>query len=562
MLTHIFIRNFAIIEKLDLDLENGMTALTGETGAGKSILLDALGLILGDRADSNNVKHNADKADISASFDISKLNELKDWLTENDLENADEDEFRECIIRRVVNKDGRSKAYINGITVTLQQIRSAGEMLIDVHGQHEHQSLMRRDIQRRLLDDYSNHNDLLSDVRKAYEIWFESENKLKDLQEKASDRNERVALLKYQVEELEQLDPQENEYNALVVEHNQLANVDKHLSVCANGSDTLYDNENSVYSLISQQIKEITSLDSDNKELASIIELLTEAQTQVSEAASLSKSYLDNLEHNPERLNEIDQRLNSIHEQARKHHIEPQQVFDIYNQLSEEYDQLTNAEESLDSLSTQRDKHKQSYLKLAKNISNKRIKAAKTLSTKITAAMQTLNMTGGIFKITVTQSEPLKCSAEGFDSIDYLVSANPGQPAKLLAKVASGGELARISLAIQMITAHQGHIPTLIFDEVDSGVGGATAEIVGQHLRSIGNECQVLCVTHLPQVAAQAHHHLQVNKSSTNSTTETSIVSLNEEQKQAEIARMLGGVDITQQTMDHAQEMIKKAQLA
>lgn len=557
MLTHIFIRNFAIIEKLDLDLENGMTALTGETGAGKSILLDALGLILGDRADSNNVKHNADKADISASFDISKLTELKDWLTENDLENENE-----CIIRRVVNKDGRSKAYINGITVTLQQIRSAGEMLIDVHGQHEHQSLMRRDIQRRLLDDYSNHNDLLSDVRKAYDIWFESENKLKDLQGKASDRNERVALLKYQVEELEQLDPQENEYNALVVEHNQLANVDKHLSVCANASDVLYDNENSVYSLISQQMNEITSLDSDNKELASIIELLTEAQTQVSEAASLSKSYLDNLEHNPERLNEIDQRLNSIHEQARKHHIEPEQVFDIYNLLSEEYDQLTNAEESLDSLSTQRDKYKQSYLKLAKVISNKRIKAAKTLSTKITSAMQTLNMTGGIFEITVTQSEPLKCSAEGFDSIDYLVSANPGQPAKLLAKVASGGELARISLAIQMITAHQGHIPTLIFDEVDSGVGGATAEIVGQHLRSIGNECQVLCVTHLPQVAAQAHHHFQVNKSSTKSTTETSIVSLNEEQKQAEIARMLGGVDITQQTMDHAQEMIKKAQLA
>lgn len=556
MLTHIFIRNFAIIDKLDLDLENGMTTLTGETGAGKSILLDALGLILGDRADSNNVKHGTDKADISASFDIRKLTELQNWLVENDLEND-----HECIIRRVVNKDGRSKAYINGCAVTLQQIRSAGEMLIDVHGQHEHQSLMRRDIQRRLLDDFSNHNDLLDKVRDAYNIWFESENKLKDLEEKASDRNERVALLKYQVEELEQLEPQENEYDTLVTEHNQLANIDKHISTCANTSDILYDNESSLYSLISQQINEITALDSDNKDLASIIELLNEAQTQVTEAASLSKNYLENLEHNPERLNEIDQRLNSIHEQARKHHIEPQQVFYIFKQLSDEYYQLTNAEESLDSLTTQRDKYKQTYLKLAKNISNKRIKAAKLLSTKITAAMQTLNMTGGIFEITVTQSEPLKCSAEGFDSIDYLVSANPGQPPKLLSKVASGGELARISLAIQMITAHQGHIPTLIFDEVDSGVGGATAEIVGQHLRSIGNECQVLCVTHLPQVAAQAHHHLQVNKTTTASTTETSITHLDENQKQIEIARMLGGVDITQQTLDHAQEMIKKAQL-
>jgi DNA repair protein RecN (Recombination protein N) len=557
MLTHIFIRNFAIIDKLDLDLENGMTTLTGETGAGKSILLDALGLILGDRADSNNVKHGTDKADISASFDISQLDELQSWLAENDLEND-----HECIIRRVVNKDGRSKAYINGCAVTLQQIRSAGEMLIDVHGQHEHQSLMRRGIQRRLLDDFSKHNDLLDKVRDAYNIWFESENKLKDLQEKASDRNERVALLKYQVEELEQLDPQENEYDALVTEHNQLANVDKHISTCANASDILYDNENSLYSIISQQISGITALDSVNKDLASIVELLNDAQTQVTEAASLSKNYLDNLEHNPERLNEIDQRLNSIHEQARKHHIEPQQVFDIFKQLSDEFYQLTNAEESLDTLASQRDKYKQTYLKLAKSISSKRIKAAKLLSTKITSAMQTLNMTGGVFEITITQSEPLKCSAEGFDSIDYLVSANPGQPPKLLSKVASGGELARISLAIQMITAHQGHIPTLIFDEVDSGVGGATAEIVGQHLRSIGNECQVLCVTHLPQVAAQAHHHLQVNKTTTQSTTETSITHLDEKQKQSEIARMLGGVDITQQTLDHAQEMINKAQIA
>ena len=557
MLTHIFIRNFAIIDELDLDLESGMTTLTGETGAGKSILLDAIGLILGDRADSNNVKHGADKADISASFDISQLKELQDWLTENDLENDDE-----CIIRRIVNKDGRSKAYINGSTATLQQIRKAGEMLIDIHGQHEHQSLMRRDIQRRLLDDFSDHNDLLSDVRAAYDTWYESENKLNDLQAKASDRNERVALLKYQVEELEQLDPQENQYEALVNEHNQLANIDKHISTCANANDTLYDNENSLYSVISQQINAISTLDSENKDLSAIVELLNDAQTQVSEAASLSKSYLNNLEHNPERLSEIDQRLNNVHEQARKHHVEPNQLFVIFTQLSGEYNQLTNAEESLGKLNSDRDKYKQAYLKLAKKISTRRSKAAKQLSEKITEAMQTLNMTGGVFEITVSQSEPLKCAAEGFDSIDYLVSANPGQPAKLLAKVASGGELARISLAIQMITAHQGHIPTLIFDEVDSGVGGATAEIVGQHLRSIGNNCQVLCVTHLPQVAAQAHHHLQVNKTTTQSTTETSILLLDEIQKQSEIARMLGGIDITQQTLDHAQEMIDKAQTA
>jgi len=557
MLTHIFIRNFAIIDELDLDLKNGMTTLTGETGAGKSILLDAIGLILGDRADSNNVKHGAEKAEISASFDISNVPDIQRWLSENDLENDDE-----CIIRRIVSKDGRSKAYINGSTATLQQIRSAGEMLIDIHGQHEHQSLMRRDIQRRLLDDYSADNTLLNEVRSAYDTWYSAENKFNDLQSKASDRSERVTLLKYQVEELEQLDPQENEYDQLVIEHGQLANVDKHIATSAKASELLYDSENSLYSLISQQINEISALESDNQELAAIIELLNDAQTQVSEAASVSKQYLDRLEHNPERLHEIDQRLNQIHDQARKHHVEPDQLFETFERLNEEYNQLSHADESLTQLSAEKDKFKQAYLKLAKKLSTSRKKSAKQLSEKITEAMQTLNMTGGVFEITVTQSEPLKCAAEGFDSIDYLVSANPGQPAKLLGKVASGGELARISLAIQMITAHQGHIPTLIFDEVDSGVGGATAEIVGQHLRTIGNECQVLCVTHLPQVAAQAHQHLQVNKVSSKSSTVTSITVLDDVQKQSEIARMLGGVDITQQTLDHAQEMIEKAQSA
>jgi len=557
MLNHIFIRNFAIIDELDLDFDNGMTTLTGETGAGKSILLDAIGLILGDRADSNNVKHGADKADISASFDISKLKELNIWLSDNDLENDND-----CIIRRIVSSDGRSKAYINGTSATLQQIRTVGEMLIDIHGQHEHQSLMRRDIQRRLLDDFATHNDLLNDVRAAYDVWFESENKLTELQSKASDKNERLTLLKYQVNELEQLDPQENEYNDLVKEHDQLANVDKHLSTCANTCDVLYDNENSLYNAITQQINAITALDSDNEELNSLIELMTETQTQLSEASSMSKSYFDKLENNPERLNEVEQRLSDIHDQARKHHVEPEQLYSIYNTLSEELDQLLNADVSLESLTIQRDKHKQNYLKLAKTISKNRQKFANDLSKKISSAMQTLNMAGGVFEITVTQSEPLKCAAEGFDSIDFYVSANPGQPPKLLSKVASGGELARISLAIQMITAHQGHIPTLIFDEVDSGVGGATAEIVGQHLRSIGNECQVLCVTHLPQVAAQAHHHLQVNKTTTKSSTQTTITVLVDDQRQDEIARMLGGVDITQQTLDHAQEMIEKAQSA
>ncbi|MDH5518808.1 MAG: DNA repair protein RecN [Gammaproteobacteria bacterium] len=555
MLTHIFIRNFAIIDELDLDLKNGMTTLTGETGAGKSILLDALGLILGDRADSNNVKHGCDKADISASFDITALPELQHWLTENDLD----DDLSECIIRRVVSKDGRSKAYINGSTASLQQIRQAGEMLIDIHGQHEHQSLMRRDIQRRLLDDFASHNELLGQVREAYQVWFETENKLTELQSKSKDRNERVALLKYQVEELELLEPQENEYDALVTEHNQLANIDKHTATCADISDTLYDSENSLYSVISQKLKAVAALNSAHPDLLAATELLTDAQTQISEAARLAKNYLDNLDNDPQKLNEIELRLNKIHEQARKHHIEPDQLYATFSQLSEELEQLSNADESLLTLNAERDRLKQNYLKLAKELSTNRLKAAKKLGAEISNAMQTLNMSGGVFNIHISQHEPLKCSAEGYDSIDFLVSANPGQPEKLLAKVASGGELARISLAIQMITANQTHIPTLIFDEVDSGVGGATAEIVGQHLRTIGKQCQVLCVTHLPQVAAQAHHHLLVNKTSTATSTHTTIKILDDTDKQQEIARMLGGVDITRQTLDHAQQMIENA---
>ena len=556
MLTHLSIRNFAIIDELDLDLEKGMTTLTGETGAGKSILLDAIGLILGDRADSNNVKHGASKSDISASFSLDAVPEVNSWLNDNDLEND------ECIIRRVINADGRSKAYINGYTATLQQIRTLGEMLIDIHGQHEHQSLMRRDIQRQMLDDFAEHKALIQQTRDAYSTWYDTENKLAELEEKASDRNERLTLLKYQVEELGQLDPQENEYDELVNEHNTLANVDNHIATCATLTDVIYDNENSIYNAISQQINSVTALNSDNDQLISLIELLTEAQTQLSEATSASKNYLDKLENDPERLNHLDQRLNLIHDQARKHHVEPDLLHETFLALSTELEQLTNADQSLEELTKNRDKYKQAYLKLAKTLSGKRQKAANTLSKQISSAMQTLNMQGGSFEITVEQSEPLKCAAEGFDSIDFLVSANPGQPPKLLSKVASGGELARISLAIQMITANKGRIPTLIFDEVDSGVGGATAEIVGQHLRSIGNQCQVLCVTHLPQVAAQAHHHLQVNKTTTKSNTQTSVSVLIDEQRQHEIARMLGGVDITEQTLNHAQEMIERAQSA
>lgn len=555
MLNHIRIRNFAIIDHLDLDFKDKLTTLTGETGAGKSILLGALGLLLGDRADSDSVRAGSSKAEISAEFDISELPAVNTWLQSKELD-ADGD----CLLRRRLSSDGRSRAFINGSPAPLQDMRQLGEMLVDIHGQHEHQSLMKADMQRQLLDDYAQHEKLLSDVKSVFTDWNSKKEKLIELQTACKDKNDRLDLLKYQVTELEDLALLSGETEKLQHEHQTLANADQLSDNTASTLNSLYDADDaSIHLQLSQQAKKIEEMLSTDNTLTPAFEMLSEAMVQIEETASLLRDYKDNLNSNPERFDEVETRLGIIHDLSRKHHIEPDQLIDLTESLSLELNELDNADENLSKLESEVNKLDKKYKTLAKKLTDSRSKTSIKLNKQISASMQTLGMSGGQFEIKLTSKD--KASASGLDLIEYTVSTNTGQPFKALAKTASGGELARISLAIQMITAQQGRIPTLIFDEVDSGVGGGIAEIVGKHLRVLGENRQVFCITHLPQVASQAHHHMQVYKHSDGKETRTEIIPLEMEQRVDEISRMLGGLEITQQTIDHAKDMLNRSQL-
>jgi len=553
MLNHIRIRNFAIIDHLDLDFRDKLTALTGETGAGKSILLGALGLLLGDRADSDSVRAGSSKAEISAEFDISNLKDVQTWLKDKELESEND-----CLIRRRLGSDGRSRAFINGSAVPLQDMRQLGEMLVDIHGQHEHQSLMKPNMQRQLLDDYASHKKLLVDVKSIYAEWTEQKRKLSELQTASKDKNDRIDLLRYQVNELDELSLQAGEIKELQHEHQMLANADQLREDSLSALTNLYDSEdNSVHSQISLQANKIEALLSADDSLSPAFEMLSEALVQIEETASLLRDYNDNLNSDPQRFNEVETRLGVIHDLSRKHHVEPDQLIPLHEKLVEELDDLDNADANLSNLEKNVTELADKYTQLSSKLTTSRTKTAKKLNKEISTSMQTLGMAGGRFEIQLSEKDP---SANGVDQIEYMVATNTGQPLKALAKTASGGELARISLAIQMITATQGRIPTLIFDEVDSGVGGGIAEIVGKHLRALGESRQVFCITHLPQVASQAHYHMQVRKNSDDKETRTEIISLEQEQRIDEISRMLGGIEITPQTIEHAKDMLLRSQ--
>lgn len=556
MLTHIRIRNFAIIDHLDLDLKDKLSALTGETGAGKSILLGALGLLLGDRADSDSVRAGSSKAEISAEFDISALPFVQQWLSEKEL-----DSEGDCLLRRRLGADGRSRAFINGSAVPLQDMRQLGEMLVDIHGQHEHQSLMKVEMQRQLLDDYANHASLLDEVKSSFTEWRKQKTQLTELSNASQDRNDRLDLLRYQVSELDELELQDGEAQQLQQEHQLLANADELDEKTAASLQALYEaDENSIYTQLSRQARIIESIIATDEKISPVYEMLSEAMVQIEESASLLRDYRDNLNSDPQRFNEIETRLGVIHDLSRKHHVEPDQLIALHQRLAEELDQLDNADENISQLQARVEQLEKQFYQQAEKLSQSRQKTAKKLNREISQSMQTLGMAGGQFEIQIKPKETP--SASGLDLIEYQVSTNTGQPFKALAKTASGGELARISLAIQMITAQQGRIPTLIFDEVDSGVGGGIAEIVGQHLRKLGESRQVFCITHLPQVASQAHYHMQVYKHTDGKETRTEIKPLSETERVDEISRMLGGLEITQQTIDHAKDMLKRSQQA
>ena len=553
MLTSLHIRDFAIIDQLDLELSAGMTALTGETGAGKSILLGALGLLLGDRADAGSVRHGAERADLSASFDVHTLPAVTAWLREQSLDQGED----ECQLRRVIHREGRSRAYINGTAVPLQSLRSLGEWLVDIHGQHEHQSLMQRSAQRDLLDTHGQHEKLLQQLTTAYRQWQTTDQQIADLAGKNQDRDTRLEFLRYQCRELEELALQEGELDKLHDELTRLSSTGQFIETCQRNLDLLYNNdEQAVYSHISQALQDSNELARLDRALGGVSECLNNALIQIQEAVDQLNAYQQSLELDPARLKAVEKRLDLIHSQARKHRIEAEALPALAHKINAELTQLEQADERLIDLEQQRDAAKTGYLALAKKLHRKRQQTAKKLGASVTGAMQQLGMEGGHFEISVSQHNDRKPGPYGLDQIEFLVSANPGQPPRPITKVASGGELSRISLAIQVIAAQAVSIPTLIFDEIDSGVGGAVAETVGQQLQALGKNRQVLCVTHLPQVAAQAHHHLQVSKLTGDESTRTQIRKLGEQERIDEIARMLGGRRITASTRKHAEEML------
>ena len=555
MLSQLYIRDYAIVPKMELSLAPQLTVLTGETGAGKSIVIDALALALGERAVSGVIRHGCQRAEIIAGFDLKPKQDAARWLQEHDLF-----EDQECVLRRVINADKPSKGYINGRPVPIQMLRELGELLVDIHGQHEHQSLLKRDAQRQILDDYA---DLTGSARllgEHYEGMKSLQARLHTLHKQSSDRAARIELLRYQVNELETLALGTDEVAALEDEHARLANGAALLEGVQAAAYVLYDDdEHSLSHVLSQTINKLEGLTQHDVKLEESVMLLNEAAIQVNETATQLHQYLDGLELDPQRLEWVDQRLAVITDLARKHQVEGQALPQVLERLSQELDDIEDADTSIARLEAESAQAQAAYLSLAKEISAQRGTAAGRLAEAVSGHMQDLGMPGGSFAVELLTLAEGEFSPYGLERVEFRVSANPGQPLQLLAKVASGGELSRVSLALQVVIASLGRIPTLIFDEVDVGIGGGVAEIVGKELRALGKSRQVFCITHLAQVAAQGDQHLQVSKLNRDGLTITEVLPLPGEERVKEIARMIGGVEISQQTLAHAEDMLNRA---
>ena len=552
MLQNLNIIDLAIVESLDLNLEKGLSVLTGETGAGKSILLTALGLALGDRADASYVRPDCARAEINLSFDLSDAPAAQAWLEENEF---DTDE--QCLIRRTIRQDGRSKAYINGRPTTLQALKLLSSQLVEIHGQHAHLTLLDSEEQRKFLDGYAQNTELLEKTNQAYLQWRSNHLELEALIKSSTELTNQEDLLRYQLNELEQLDLSQYDYPALSAEHTKLANLEQILQVGQTQLDLLTENEQqSANQMVNQSISALSDLSSLAGEFEEPNKLLVEAQIQIQEASQQLRHFLEAQEIDPQRLQELEDQIGTIHSLSRKHHVDPEDLPDIAEKLAQELNNLSNSSERIEELEKLVEQNQQDYFAFARSLSQKRTTASKKLSGLISAMIHELGMHQGEFSISVNSQEISLPKINGNDKIEFLVSANPGLPLRPLAKVASGGELSRISLAIQVSTSHDKDAPTMIFDEVDSGIGGGIAEIVGKKLRTLGNSTQVLCVTHLPQVAAQAHQHLFVFKTSDAAMTTSQVKTLSTEQRIEETARMLGGVNITDSTLTHAKEML------
>ena len=553
MLTQLHIHNLAVVDAVDVDFGAGFTTLTGETGAGKSILVDALALALGERADSQAIRTGTDRCEISATFDLSPRPDLIGWLTDNDL-----DEDDECIVRRIVTAEGRSRGYINGRTVPMQTLRELGEQLVDICGQQSHQSLRRPEMQRRILDQYGNHDTLLAAMSHTHEQWQNIQAELDALTLAHNNKAERVDLLSYQVSELRALNIYEGELEALTGHHLRASNSRHIADGLSDALQHIYEADTgTAYSLISaakNQLNELAELDADLKAPA---DLLSESEILITEAAEALRRHLGALDSDPEQLEKLEQRIGVFQELARKHRISPEGLFGFMHGLEHELTEIEGSDERLASMRDEADRLKEGMHVAARALTKARRKTAKKLSDEVTQNMQKLGMPGGKFAIKLQPRPDDGITPLGADRIEFVASANAGQKMGPLAQVASGGELSRLSLALQVVAIATDAVPTLIFDEVDSGVGGGVAEIVGSRLRDLSLQRQVLCVTHLPQVGSQADHHLRVTKISDGVSTRTSVKGLTDPERVEEIARMLGGVKITTRTRAHAAEMLK-----
>lgn len=556
MLHRIHIRDFAIIDAIEVDIDAGMTVLSGETGAGKSILVDALGLVLGDRADSAMVRHGQQRAEVSAAFDVDES--VQRWLAEHEL-----DADGECLLRRTVSAEGRSRATINGRQVPAQMLRELGQQLVDIHGQHAHQSLLRTHTQRDIVDDYASHQGLLDAVSASHQQFQQLHQEREQLAQASAERESRLDLLRYQSGELEELALQPGELAQLEQQRSLAANSARLMEGCGETWQALDgDQTDTVLSMLGRGCQRLSALAEHDPRLKPMLELLDSATIQAGEAANELHAYIDALDADPQALDSIEQRLQRITDLARKHQTDGEQLPQVLETMQQELDDLENADSRLAEMDQQLQQATEHYQAAAARLTASRSRAAKKLSREVTANMQQLGMAGGRFEVELTPLE--QPSATGMESIGLSVSANPGQPLRPLSKVASGGELSRISLSLQVLISQRLGVPTLVFDEVDVGIGGGVAEIVGRLLRSLGSDRQVLCVTHLPQVAAQGHQHLFVSKQSNGrgakSRTGSGISALRDQHRIEEIARMLGGVEITDNTRKHAEELLSNAQ--
>ncbi len=551
MLVHLSISNFAITESLEVELQPGMTVLTGETGAGKSIMLDALGLTLGDRTDSGVVRAGAERADIHAEFDISQIPRARQWLQERELLAGDE-----CRLRRVITKEGRSRAYINGQPATVQDVRELGELLIDIHSQHAHQSLLKKPYQRELLDAFAGATELCSALSDDCSHYQKLNKRLTQLESQLDEQSAQEQLLRYQLEELDRLAIQPGEVEELEIEQKQLANAEQILSTNHHSLALCREGEVNAMGILQQALSSLTGCQHGHPSQEAAISLLESARIQIEEAASELQRVTDETELDPQRLQQVEERLDAIYQTARKHRIQPEELPGLQESLQEQLDTLDATDEKLDALRSERDTALANYRKKAEKLSKQRRSAAAKMKKSIEAKLSELAMKHCQIEFAITPLDSDQPHNHGDEDIEILIRSNPNAAMGPLHKIASGGELSRISLAIQVVTAQVATVPTVVFDEVDVGIGGATAEIVGQLLHDLGSRSQVLCVTHQAQVASQGDQHILVQKTGDQNSVRTELHALGDDQKIEEIARMLGGIAITENTLAHAREML------